>query len=215
MFGRKYLKMPGGKWIAWIAVTSAAVGIVCIYATHVTGGEAGSTTPSTALYYTLEVEGEVFGFFTEVSGIGWNVEVATHTTIGEEGTEVVSKFPGSVTYSDVTLKRRLTTDMNAWNWRRDVIEGNIQTATKYCTIVAFRPLGGELGRWYLSGAWPSKLVARISEDESSAIEELTLTVREQSPVIADSSGGTSGPAGLEEIGETEGPVLFREETTEK
>ena len=61
---------------------------------------------------------------------------------------------GTVKFSNVTLKRGLTTDKALWDWRRKVMEGKIERQNvSICLLDENR---NERIRWNLINAWPSK-----------------------------------------------------------
>ena len=75
-------------------------------------------------YFALDVPGRMTGFFTEISGIGSESEVVEHKVVDETGREMVLKIPGRLKFSDITLKRGITSNLDFWEWKRMVEEGD-------------------------------------------------------------------------------------------
>ncbi len=123
--------------------------------------------------YALERDGVLTGYFKECEGLGSETEVIEFREGGETG--VVRKLPGRVKYSDITLKRGLTSDMTIWNWREDVIAGQ-EGFRSQARIRMLNPSGAELAVWNLSGAWPSKVSGpELNADGNEvAIESIVL-----------------------------------------
>src|SRR3954471_15704490 len=132
--------------------------------------------PVVGFQFSLDVNGILTGFFTEVSGIGSENAVATHKVVTAEAKEVTIQVPGRVEWGEVTLKRGLTDSFQFWDWRELVITGDIETARRPVTITMFSRDYTEIVSWSLTNAWPSKLSGpSIAADSNDfAIEELTI-----------------------------------------
>jgi len=131
--------------------------------------------PVVGFQFALQID-DVTGFFTEVSGLGWENAVATHKVVTPEAKEVTIQVPGRVEWGEVTLKRGLTDSFQFWDWRELVITGDIETARRPVTITMFSRDYTEIVSWSLTNAWPSKLSGpSIAADSNDfAIEELTI-----------------------------------------
>jgi len=133
--------------------------------------------PLVAFKFALEIEGKLGGYFMSVSGIGSETEVIEEKiTNPDTGEMVLHKIPGRHTWTEVTLKRGVTSNLDIWEWRKMVVEGKITDARTNCSIVALAQDNSEVGRWNFENAWPTK----ISGPEMDAagtdymIEEVTL-----------------------------------------
>lgn len=113
--------------------------------------------PLTVFEFGLEIEGKLTGYFTNVGGIGSESEVIDHKVISEKGESIMQKQPGRLTWTEVTLKRGVTSQMDVWKWRQLVVEGKIDEARTNCSIVAYNSLHEEIARWNFVNAWPSKV----------------------------------------------------------
>ena len=96
--------------------------------------DAHSEDPLLGFNFMLELEGAIAGYFTECSGIGSEHEITEHKVVDKQGHEIVRKIPGRVKFQDVTLKRGITSDMEIWDWRQKVVDGDMNGARKNITI---------------------------------------------------------------------------------
>ncbi len=142
-----------------------------------TGNEAaGREDPLVGFNFALEVSGAVTGYFTEVSGIGSESEVIDQKVVTKKGVEIIHKIPGRLKFGDITLKRGITSNMDIWDWRKQVEDGKIKDARRQGSIVMFDRELKEAARWNFVNAWPSKVSGPTPKADSNeiAIEELTI-----------------------------------------
>jgi phage tail-like protein len=126
--------------------------------------------------FKVDASGKATGYFTEVGGISSETEVTEHKVVAPNGQEVVRKLAGRLKWGDITLKRGITSNMDFWKWRQEVVDGNVAQARTNCTIEMQDQTGKPVARWTLDLAWPSKLTGPAMSTDSSAvgIEEVTL-----------------------------------------
>jgi len=101
----------------------------------------------------------------------------------EGGSLIPDKSPGRVSFSDVTLERGATSDLDAWTWYKEVSDvaansGGVAASFKRDVDIVQQDRDGKtLRRWRLTAAWPTKFVAGDWDNESddNVIEQLTLT----------------------------------------
>ena len=141
---------------------------------------APSTTPRedplTGFHYGLEVQGSITGYFTEVSGIGSENEIVEHKVVDGKGRESVQKIPGRLKWSDVTLKRGITSNMDAWNWRKMVEDGNVAGARKNFSIMMYDQTFSVVAQWDFINGWPLKIEAPAATGTATtgAVESITI-----------------------------------------
>jgi phage tail-like protein len=149
-------------------------------ANTITVDRSGPTTedPLAAFNFQLEVSGMMTGFFTEISGIGSEHEIIEHKVMTASGQEVVKKIPGRLKWNDITLKRGITSNMDAWQWRKSVETGGISGARYNGTITMFDQAGTPVAAWNFENAWPSKVSgpAPKADGNEVGIEEFTIVV---------------------------------------
>ncbi|MDQ4075383.1 MAG: phage tail protein [Chloroflexota bacterium] len=132
--------------------------------------------PAGSFRYAIEMQGMVTGYFTECSGLGSEHEIIEHKVVDEKGREVVQKIPGRLKWQDITLKRGITDNMDIWNWRKQVEDGDIEAARCNGSVVMFDQSYTELARWNFENAWPSKVTGPSMKSDSNeiGIEEMTI-----------------------------------------
>ncbi len=124
----------------------------------------------------LELEGKAAGYFSEANGIGSEHELIEHKVVDSSGHEIVKKIPGRLKWSDITLKRGITSAMDFWDWREDVIKGNLKTARMNVSITMLSRTYEPVAIWHLSNAWPSKVTGPVMKADSNdiGVEEVVL-----------------------------------------
>jgi phage tail-like protein len=132
--------------------------------------------PLVAFKFGLEISGKLTGFFTSVGGIGSESEVVEHKVVSEKGETIIQKLPGRLNWTEVTLKRGVTSNIDIWNWRKLVVDGKVADARTNCSIIAYDQTQKEIARWNFENAWPSKVVGPELDSSSTnyMIEDVTI-----------------------------------------
>lgn len=132
--------------------------------------------PLVGCRFKVDVGGVITGYFTECSGLGSETEIIESKVVNEKGVEVVMKVPGRLKWGDITLKRGITSDMQIWDWRKKVEEGDVEGARRNGSIVMYDQSLGERARWNFMNAWPSKVSGPTPKADSNeiGIEELVI-----------------------------------------
>jgi phage tail-like protein len=135
------------------------------------------TDPLNGFHFGLDVQGTVTGFFTEISGLGSENEIVEQKVVTDKAIQVIKKIPGRLKFTDVTLKRGVTSQMDIWAWRKMVEEGNTQGARKNATITMYDQSLHAVAEWNLENAWPVKVTGPSLQADSNAlgIEEVVIT----------------------------------------
>src|SRR5690606_40799366 len=77
------------------------------------------TAPYGAFNYVVNFDGgEIFGGFSDVSGIGTELTIAEYRN-GNEKENHVRKIPGVHKVTDVTLKRGIVDSESLWEWIKE------------------------------------------------------------------------------------------------
>jgi phage tail-like protein len=134
------------------------------------------TDPLLGFSFGLDLSGEIAGFFTECSGLGSENEVVEHKVVTETGIQIIQKIPGRLKWNDVTLKRGITAEMDIWDWRKKVEDGDMEGARTNCTITMFDREGTPKASWTLDNAWPSKVTGPTQKSDSNefGVEEVVI-----------------------------------------
>lgn len=130
--------------------------------------------------FVVEIDGFASAGFRKCSELA--VEVA-NVQYYEGGALIPNKSPGRLSFTDVTLERGATSDLDMFRWLSDVAAlasglGLVEPQFKRnLDIVQQDRDGATLRRWQLTAAWPIKFVAGDWDNESdeNVIESLTLT----------------------------------------
>ena len=132
--------------------------------------------PLLGFNFMLELDSTLAGYFTECSGVGSEHEIVEHKVVDSKGHEVVRKIPGRLKWTDVTLKRGVTSDLQIWQWRDLVVKGQMGDARKNATITMLDREYKPVAKWHFANAWPSKVSGPSfkSDDNSFGVEEVTL-----------------------------------------
>ena len=102
--------------------------------------------------FRVEIDAVTVAAFSEVSGLTAETAVVEYRS-GEMlgGTR---KLAGLTKYTNVTLKRGMTQNLELWNWYRNVVEG--KTDRRSASIVLLNEAHQEVLRWNIVKAWPCK-----------------------------------------------------------
>ena len=138
--------------------------------------DTGREDPIIGFHFALDVQGVIKGYFTEVSGIGSETEVAEQKVVNEKGIQVVLKVPGRLKWGDITLKRGLTSNMDLWKWRKMVEDGDVSKSRKNGSIIMFDQALKPVAQWDFKNAWPSKISGPNPKSDSNElqVEEITI-----------------------------------------
>ena len=159
-----------------IVVSALFVGIVCVSAW------AQADVPI-SFQFRLEVGGQIIGYFSEVSSIGSQNEVILQKTAGRRGEKVVTKMPGDVVFLDVTLKRGIiVNDLSIWNWRQQVVDGQIDQARKDFSIILLNESFAPIAQWNFLRGWPIKIEASSAPPDGIQIPIETLVITHEGVV---------------------------------
>lgn len=138
-----------------------------------------SGDPLVGAHFMVEVSHSEFtvqGYFLEVGGLGSETETTDHKIMSANNQDVIRKIPGRSKWSDITLKRGMTGNMDFYNWRRIVETGQVNDARANMTVTMLDQAGGIVAEWVVEQAWPSKVSGPSLKSDSNdiGVEELTI-----------------------------------------
>jgi phage tail-like protein len=123
--------------------------------------------------FLVELDGIAQASFTECSGLGSTTEIIETREGGDNTT--VRKLPGKTSYSDITLKWGLTDSLELWDWRQQVVDGNV--VRKNGSIVVFDlDNHTEVARWNFVSAWPTRWESSAFSAKGNEISVDTLVL---------------------------------------
>jgi phage tail-like protein len=132
--------------------------------------------PFQVFQFGLVLDGTLTGFFTECSGIGSEHDVTEQQATNEKGHSFVMKSPGRLKYTDVTLKRGITSNLDIWEWRAEAEAGDLEACRKNASIIAYNRKFDEVAQWNFYNAWPSKVTGPDFNSANSefGVEEIVI-----------------------------------------
>ena len=125
--------------------------------------------------FRLEVDGLQLANFSEVSLGAALTEVVEYRDGADKSG--VRKLPGLTRYSNVTLKRGITSSLELYQWHRMVAEGRAADARRNVLVILSDETGNDVARFSLRNAWPVKYEAPTfsADGNEVAIEIIELT----------------------------------------
>lgn len=138
---------------------------------------ANRTTPYGAFNYLVNFDGgEVFGGFSDVSGIGTEVTIAEYRN-GNEKENHVRKVAGIHKVSDVTLKRGILNSKSLFDWIQQTRTQG-PAAQRNVTITLLDEAHAPVQTWVLRGVVPMKYTGPTLAGKGGgdvAMEEVALS----------------------------------------
>ena len=136
-------------------------------------------TPYGAFNFLVEIDGQEFGGFSDVSGLSSDITVAEYRN-GNDRVNHVRKVPGMHKVSDVTLKRGIVNSTDLWAWVKQTRTASVG-AQRAVTVTLLDEARNAVQRWLLRGVIPMKysgptLAAKGGGDV--AMEELVLSAED-------------------------------------
>jgi phage tail-like protein len=132
--------------------------------------------PLVGFHFGIDISGAVSGYFTECSGLGSEQEVIEHKVTTESGQEIIMKLPGRLKWDNIVLKRGITSSMDIWDWRKQVEDGEVESARRNGSVMMYDQHLNVVARWNFENAWPVKVSGPQPKADSNEIgvEELTI-----------------------------------------
>jgi len=132
--------------------------------------------PLSGFHFGLDAQG-INAFFTELSGMDSKTQSIENHHVDNAGMHYILKTPGNSQWGDLTLKRLYTDDQQLWNWRQQVIDGDIKGARRDCSISAYNTMGAIEMQITVKDAWPSAYTGPSlnAKGNDAATEQITLT----------------------------------------
>ena len=129
--------------------------------------------PCTAMNFRVEIEGIAASDFLEVCGIEAAVAVVDYRN-GNDKLGTPRKLPGETTFTNITLKRGLTSDLSLWNWMRETLEG--QVSRRNMSIILLNDAKEDVLRFNFINGWPVKWEGPHLNGESNGVAIETLEI---------------------------------------
>ena len=114
----------------------------------------------------------VSGSFSEASGLEVEVPPILYRNGSEDNTQ--RKIPGLKKFTDITLKRGVTGDVEFWKWIVNALNGQVQRVSG--AIVLLDENRNEVMRWTFNRAWPCKYTGPTLHANENAVAMDTLVI---------------------------------------
>jgi len=111
--------------------------------------------------------------FSECSGLTSDTNVIDYRE-GNEKQLTTRRLPGLMKYTNIVLKRGYTADTSLWNWRQDVINGQISRTTG--SIILLDDARNTALTWNFREGWPCKLEGPALNGKTSEVAIETLEI---------------------------------------
>jgi phage tail-like protein len=128
--------------------------------------------PYKAFIFLVEIDGIARAAFSEVSGLESETAVVEYR-MGAEPT-TVRKLPGLTKYANIVLRRGVTKDDELWNWRKAVVDGNVDRRNGSITLLD--DSHNEVVRWNFYNGWPSKWEGPALDAKANEVAIETLEI---------------------------------------
>jgi len=109
--------------------------------------------PLRGFKFKVQIDGITKAGFREVSGLDAGTDAVDYRE--GDGT-TMRKLAGLQKFSNITLKRGITTDQDLWKWRSTIMDGKIKDNRKNGQIILLDDEGNEAAEWTFTDGWPTK-----------------------------------------------------------
>ncbi len=129
--------------------------------------------PFLAYRFLLTIDGLSPMLFTEVSGLGYSLEVIEKEVSG--ATHSLKKMAGPIDYDELELSRPINTSTELYDWCQQSADGVVER--KDGSLDLLDETGAQIASWTFLQAWPMKYsVSDLDAGDGSVItESVTLT----------------------------------------
>lgn len=155
--------------------------------------------------FYVEIDSQISASFTECDGL--NVQIKKESFFEGGVNEQQRILLSQAEFSDVTLKRGMSSDSTFWDWLNSLLsmrglDQGLQKHRRNINILLFNQAGETMQSWTLIGAVPiGWRSSGLQADSSSvAIEELILTYEGIKVLFKKSGGGASILKGRNQTG---------------
>jgi phage tail-like protein len=117
------------------------------------------------------------GVFTNVATASAEITPVPYQFTGPDGQPSWTTQPGLRKNPTIQLTRGMTDDLSAWNWHKEVVNGQVASARVNGTISILDTTGSPVAVFNVFNAWPVKvdMPALVSSGAAAGNEVITLT----------------------------------------
>jgi phage tail-like protein len=123
--------------------------------------------------FLVEIDGIAAAAFEECSGLAASVDIIEYREGGDKRS-AARKIPGRARFSNLILKRGITTNRELWQWFREILNGVVDR--RNVGVVLLDSQRQPVVRWTLTDAFPAKWEGPLLKGKGTevAIETLEL-----------------------------------------
>lgn len=125
--------------------------------------------PLVSFHYQVDIGGMIVGQFMECSGLDIEYDGAELQITSPKGVPMVVQQPGRKKFSDITLKRGVTSSLDIWDWRKLIEDGDVDSARVNGSITLCQQDGTPVAMWNFERGWPSKVTGPQPKSDSNEI----------------------------------------------
>lgn len=136
-------------------ILSVILGVVAASAngagTAVAEDPNANTGPTTVFEFSA---GAITTYFTDCKGMGSQNELVESKVVSGRGEMAAVKVPGRMSVRNLTCSKALGKSLDLWNWRQQVVDGNIGRARYDATLIAYDATMMPVAEWTFTRLWP-------------------------------------------------------------
>ena len=118
------------------------------------GDTAFTSDMTRAISFYLELDGIQEGQFKGVTGGEMSIEVVEYIASSKKGEYLKTKQPGKISFSNITLSRGMSAEMNLHKWIDDIAQGKIASSRKGGSVTGYDDSGEEVYKMTFERGWP-------------------------------------------------------------
>lgn len=123
--------------------------------------------------FLVEIDGVTVAGFSEVSGLSSETAIIEYRE-GSDKRNSARKLPGLTKFSNIVLKRGITTDLVLWNWRKAIVNGVADRRSG--AIILLNSEHQPMLRVKFVRGWPSKWEGPVLNAKGNEIAIETLEI---------------------------------------
>jgi phage tail-like protein len=129
-----------------------------------------------AQHFAIEIGGIEVAQFSEISGLGSELDVVELKENTPDGKLIIHKLPGAEKPPTITLKRAKSSSRDLYDWHKAMLDGRVGDARKEGSVVLKDFENTEVSRYNFTGAWVSKVTLGTLKSGSNEVlmEEVSI-----------------------------------------
>ena len=148
------------------------------------GSKEGATWPMPKFRFEVDLGTELKGVaFQEVSGMDVENQIIEYRKSNSKLFSV-DKMPGITKYSNITMKRGVFVNDNAfWNWHAQI---SMNTVKRRTVLIKLLDENGDVTmQWQLNNAWPTKISSTDLKSEGNEVAVDTIEIAHEQIIITN------------------------------